>query len=439
MMIVGLGVSPFAKQLINYPQHSVISDNTTASINTAMNYTGVLPGNSKMPNAFVPNLPIEAALYNGMFAEADPVDAIPFKCPTGNCTWPQFSTLAACGQCAVLSEQVQKSCNSDGSDCVWALPNGASLDPSSAVFSLQSSFPDGTGSMPYAELFEVTYMGLQSTSDEKAFDAESAPWARRCSVEYCVQDLLTQVQHSTLSQTIAQNYTNSSTVSITAALAAGQEVPLMISSSNKTFTVGMPALLANQVWFAKNFLNGSISAHTATQLSSDRANTVINITGDSSTASLNGGQQGLLLASYWYWTSSSNATGLDLMMSEIAQSMTNAFRASGGAVPVRGTAFELDTFIHVRWPWIALPALVLLCTTFFLLAAILTNRKSGTKLWKGSALNMLTRTGDGEVGVMALDVGLLEGMHVRTHDGTFVPEQEPGGDPSGVLHFNNAM
>lgn len=82
--------------------------------------------------------------------------------------------------------------------------------------------------------------------------------------------------------------------------------------------------------------------------------------------------------------------------------MTNAIRASGGGVPMLGTAYELSTFVHIRWAWITLPALVVLMTGAFLAAAMLRSRSTRTRLWKSSALAMLFHGLDGDARESAL-------------------------------------
>ncbi len=96
--------------------------------------------------------------------------------------------------------------------------------------------------------------------------------------------------------------------------------------------------------------------------------------------------------------------------------MTNAIRASGGGVPVRGTAYEMSTFVHIRWGWITLPATVVLMTGAFLAAAMLKSRTTRTKLWKSSALAMLFHGLDGDTRKRALDSDSLRKVKVRLDD-----------------------
>ena len=115
----------------------------------------------------------------------------------------------------------------------------------------------------------------------------------------------------------------------------------------------------------------------------------------------------------FYWFYYEYPTGLQDLSDRLAKTMTNAMRVSGGGVPVSGTAFEMTTYVHIRWGWIALPALVFLMTGTFLAAAMLRSRITRTKLWKSSALAMLFHGLDGDTRKRALDSDSLKQVKVR--------------------------
>jgi hypothetical protein len=118
----------------------------------------------------------------------------------------------------------------------------------------------------------------------------------------------------------------------------------------------------------------------------------------------------------FYWFYYEYPTGLPDLSDGLAKTMTNAMRASGGAVPVLGTAYERSTYVHIRWGWIALPAIVVLMTGAFLAAAMLRSRTTRTKLWKSSALAMLFHGLDVDTRKMALDSDSLREVKVRLDD-----------------------
>lgn len=128
----------------------------------------------------------------------------------------------------------------------------------------------------------------------------------------------------------------------------------------------------------------------------------------------------------FYWFYYEYPTGLPDLNDGLAKTMTNAIRASGGGVPVIGTALEMSTFVHIRWGWIALPAVVVLMTGAFLGAAMWRSRSTRTKLWKSSALAMLFHGLDGDTRKRALDSDSLRFVKVRLDDEGSGPHADGG-------------
>lgn len=66
--------------------------------------------------------------------------------------------------------------------------------------------------------------------------------------------------------------------------------------------------------------------------------------------------------------------------------MANAMRASGSGVPVLGvlgvlgTAYEMTTFVRIRWGWVPLPAIVILMTGAFLVAGPAEESSDGNEI-----------------------------------------------------------
>lgn len=142
-VVVGLVLSPFAQQIATYKTRM-----TPTSVNAtnwrALSYSFALPGLDASA-AFVPVLPLKAAVYNGLFAEnGKPWLSLPFNCPTGNCIWEPFDSLAVCNSCIDMSAYMTRYCangtpkDGDTAECGWSLPSGAVLNSSDIAFSMTS-------------------------------------------------------------------------------------------------------------------------------------------------------------------------------------------------------------------------------------------------------------------------------------------------------------
>ena len=98
----------------------------------------------------------------------------------------------------------------------------------------------------------------------------------------------------------------------------------------------------------------------------------------------------IVTAFYWNYYEYAGRDGLAMLMSDVAVSMTVAFRSFQGAVPVAGgRALAERTFVKVRWGFAVLPLVVVAGAALFLVAAIHRTHHSRTKPLKSSALAML--------------------------------------------------
>lgn len=92
---------------------------------------------------FLPPTDMVTAMFNGMFPGASGPNTSAFSpnlsCPTGNCTFPPFKTLAVCSECKNITNALSKKCqpveiNYRGNPrmatafCEFSLPNGLKMN-----------------------------------------------------------------------------------------------------------------------------------------------------------------------------------------------------------------------------------------------------------------------------------------------------------------------
>lgn len=97
-----------------------------------------------MLTSTVTSLDLLTTLEQGFLNDATAEPAMP-DCPTGNCTWPIFPTLALCGSCTDLSKSLRKVCNNTANlDSTGpALPPGSPQSLTPVPFG-GSTFGDGS-------------------------------------------------------------------------------------------------------------------------------------------------------------------------------------------------------------------------------------------------------------------------------------------------------
>ena len=82
------------------------------------------------------------------------------------------------------------------------------------------------------------------------------------------------------------------------------------------------------------------------------------------------------------------SSDIPMTMDNIATALTNYFRDSSNNT-VTGKAGKSEFYIHVNWPWITLPALLVIAGTTFLLLAMFETKRRGARVWKTSELALL--------------------------------------------------
>jgi len=386
--VIGLALGPFAQQIATYKIRNVESD-FGAIMPRALNFTPALPGNTST-TGFVPILPLKAAVYNGLFAENNrPAASLPFKCQSGTCTWEPFETLAICHECTDITPLMTRYCPTElgaspsMSSCGWQVPQGAHLNTSSDVFSMTSFIPSAYGDMPHSTIIRLIFMGTELQDTPNALN----PWASQCSLQACANTLSASVTNGTHQENVTHSVLNHTVIDMSSPdPAADYGVYITGKSDDTAYLLGMEALLSIRGWFSAIFTNGSATRTTSDFTRSvtdpDRA-VVVNLT-----VGISSGETffDTDIVTAFYWNYYEYADGLNMLMSDLAVSMTTAFRGFNGAVDTNGKSITVESYVHIRWGFAVLPIAAVVATLIFLLATMTMTHTSGTQVWKSSAL-----------------------------------------------------
>ena len=82
------------------------------------------------------------------------------------------------------------------------------------------------------------------------------------------------------------------------------------------------------------------------------------------------------------------SSNISMTMDNIATALTNWLRDSSN-VTVAGQAGHVEFYVHVSWPWITLPAFLVIAGTIFLILAMYETERLGASIWKTSELALL--------------------------------------------------
>jgi hypothetical protein len=452
--IIALGVDPFTQNIIATRNCQTVSTNQTAFMPTADDYNLYVgeqidkdPGQFTLWGQYRYGLDasLKASVYSGLFGSATTVinaSTIHASCPGINCTFPRYSTLGVCHQCADISSYIQHVCDQNSSaennvfqpPCKWSLPTGQMLqsyadqntyfkwdNDSLQTFSMEfmianSSLSTLTLPNTPGTFTNVTFLA-NGTSNPNCSIGNSyltgecvdgntgalndtidfTTFAVECSLFPCARTYTASVVNGAVVEVEVKRSFGTGGWSDWMEETWEGPAPGTVSIDPKenctaTWTHGEKGeactyeadayfimAAGNFFW---HFWNGSISGFKWTQALS--SNDVLNIIYD----------EGI-----------TNLSQIDIVLGRIADSMTSAIRltgsvgqlwntqrsdGSGRQGTVTGTVFLAETCIAVRWGWIALPAAVTLLSLLLLILTHILSRAPGDRpAWKSSALPVL--------------------------------------------------
>ncbi|KAI1740963.1 hypothetical protein F4680DRAFT_464815 [Xylaria scruposa] len=427
-----LAIGPFAQQIVRYYNCFPVSPRHFAKIPRANNYTTgsrIYQGYSQLDPEMA------SAVYAGIldYSKTDASAIKSFDCDSGNCTFPQFSTLGMCHSCHEILELIHLNENSSG---YW-LDNWAQ-DPkyhwsredakigwmnetnSRTPYTMLSSrktlgFDPSFGDAPFDDLITIDVLTLNidanccNTAMGETETCAKHPWAVRCSLYPCIKTFNSSITNSVLSEslnwsfpmkksnisalevTTSQNLTWSYAVNTT--FRHGQRVDCMPSSSQTIadtvpITVNRTSPISGAeavVWYPEDcvYSLGNRAALAINQFLSSLfdANSLKSIDGSVTD----------LFGSYWLRTFYNNGTvdisSANAYFGSLAGAITASMRQTGQSAAladVVGSVLQAETCIRIQWPWLTLPAFFVLATIGFLILTIMLSAWRGA--WKSSFL-----------------------------------------------------
>ena len=332
---------------------------------------------------------MQGAIVGGFFGNP-PTSS--FSCSTSNCTWPgAFASLGVESTCANATEQSKRVCSHETGSfngrCNYTTPGGLNISSISSggnddqpgieytILNLTSAIgyqgfgysADATG-----HIFQfVVYRALGRDDDKYGSGLNSTQDVDfeviECNLTFVAQ-VYTKVSVHSNSFEIAETANFNLGYGKGRALnvqdnsywdfnATGDMPPSL--SRNRTFTVNR-----NDAYNLGGFPLSFLSSVSALGPAQEIQGTSI----DTATAAL--------------WTG--NITQLSENM---ASAMTSYIRDGRNATPAYGIAYQKETYIHVRWAWLALPVGIVLLSAAMLIASIILSKQQ--TLWKSSSLALL--------------------------------------------------
>ncbi|OQE18293.1 hypothetical protein PENSTE_c018G06054 [Penicillium steckii] len=450
VIILSLAFDPFVQQIVTYP--------------TRLAPTSEAPAVTKRLMAFVPSASAvqwDIAYASGIWADDNVFHP---SCPSGNCIWPQFRSVGTCSQCAVFHASCQidlpfrKSPNFTVEVFIEELPT--SNLSSMVVFprhltwtvrGLQTHTPEYANNLTFAGtanpflVLASANMEYNSTGipPEDPIKALKITNITECSIALCLADYNGSVNNGVVETKISGvDFGHSFPRNFTVTLST--EPP---KATTDILPCWRPTISPQNASFDMDIiLNSSHGRQAAKPWSAILSSSEFEFCGINfvlpSRAFLEGTIQLFILAmglgpfAVDPTAQRIASIGLEAVMSNGSSSLNKmALRADGE--DVKGTAYSIQVFVEVQWPWLILPGLLLLFGVCVFALTILSSKRHSTPVWKSSVLALIYHGLSGDV-VDDFDHSTASKMESRAEI-TSVRLQMPDGKRDLMLRQERAL
>ena len=443
--VLALGVDPIVQQTLSI-KVDVVNSTESATIGRAQSFvqwdpknylvhTSLASGINSVPppdsQVLLPPTDMVAAMFDGMFSGTSGSDASSFRpnlsCPTGNCTFPAFQTLAICSECEDITNALSESCHSVGSGgiegppyaatfCEYSLPNGLKMNKTfgpSTVATNGSLAPVGPLRSPQTVLnftriwsgapvtaapdpgppydYNISVMGKANAAALSTKDVA----ATECFLYWCVNTMQAVVVNGQLSETKIDSWHDKPTLQLDD---FGSRFPFL-SSETETWYLKAPSLKPNDspsdfviARYASQALSDWLVSHLTISTGRDFGDTGVDDDYPTDPSHREYEKQRLLLE-----------TNITAMFENLAASMSRNLRSTSidsqrvspasqsvvGVGPASGTATSWEILISVRWPWLAFPVTLLLIALVFFVLTLLSTSRHKLEVWKLSPFPLI--------------------------------------------------
>ncbi|KAL8999341.1 MAG: hypothetical protein Q9169_001767 [Polycauliona sp. 2 TL-2023] len=344
---------PFVQQVVVYRSRSVPSGSAPEIVKSRVYFARSDEG---LPLPSVVDLSMKAGIYNGVFDIKDNADAgISHTCSTGNCSWSELSSLAICSRCVDITSHVEKDCT-NGKCHLLHIPNGPTLSGlggqiNASTTNISSQLND----------IEPSVLRFTSLLSKQVSDPDDA-LAVECSMFYCIGKYSASVTNGIADQRLLASWRNDSArLDTNSDLILNPPASFSHTSGSEPFRVTHRAAVALNSFMSQTFTGSGGINNSGSAFSSD-----------------------VIQALY-------DTSNLTRRIENLATSMTNSIRGQDDNVtgPAYGTAWTSETYVHVRWAWLAFPASLILLASGFLLGVILETSYRDILVWKSSNIALL--------------------------------------------------
>ncbi|KAJ4332624.1 hypothetical protein N0V87_008252 [Didymella glomerata] len=428
IMLCSLALDPFFQQVVDFPERWTLQ-NVTSAIPKVFEYAPLYtPEFYHHEEQASPDRSMSVVIRDFLYGNGtQPVTFgngtrpdIPLSCPTSNCTWPEYETLAVCSRCEEVSDRLDITHSCLNTTIDWSAswtgplsndpyPNGTVcgyfLNATSESPTLLSGYivandsshnadgeallvrtiplTDFNTKMPLYGNGSVAFRNIRyplldalvasATGGSDSVYRGEAPVVHECALSWCVQSIQSTYDSGVYSESIALEHLNT------------VEEPVAWPWKAYEVDTGLNLIYApNITLHVPSPPTSSGSGTPSAEYGVDNI-TVINVgmVFDDFFPSFYTSEPGAAapVLRYKNYADGPSTRALDFNacqapnnltehMRRLATSMTNVMRSSVSKEMVPGRAFSRESYVDVRWQWLTLPLGLLFVALIFLAATI---------------------------------------------------------------------
>ncbi len=336
-------------------------------------------------------------------------------CSSGKCTWPPFTSLGFCSKCQDITQPLRANSKYVDTNNNNTCPDGATsnCEPNYRNYTYQLGGLSPNGDSGLSTIARVSYAFLLNPNFEyvPGFFVKPIEWTRTTAFNFTDGTSIPIVALVALFRTSTEISTAGDVLAADlCALSFCAHKHKVSMSLNQPSSSTLETIYGNEVTYEDHFsrnhtkwvsftgndlkmtfpspINKTDYLDESVTLWIAQLSLIIqSIEGNLSTFPNGGGHAPTATSNIVAaFNASSN---ISLTMNNIATAMTNYYRDSVNDTVAGGQVGETESYIHVNWPWITLPAFLVAMGTVFLMLAIFETRRRGARIWKTSELPVL--------------------------------------------------
>jgi Protein of unknown function (DUF3176) len=380
LTLMSLASDAFVQQSVSFPLRVHLPRNSSATLPYSQHFDSYSTS-AGFPHA---SQSLMTAIYDGVYSEnfMHSTSSITANCPTGNCSFPPYASLAVCSKCHNVSSFLQYTTESNllGATHSYALPNGHSListQTSVAHFNITSSTGPSTLPQNHLEpnsddlavyLSAVTIANISMIVGGNPADPRNQT-AWDCVLLFCAKSFYASVSHGVFQETPLDVFDE-----------VGSNIETVIGEFDNNVTFEVPT---SQLEFVrKRDRTFSINSTAMSALQDSLGATLL---GETETNVVGRFAFTSGIAQGFYYNGGANVVRT---LANIADALTNAVRVSSEQ-QVQGVVRIEETHIHVQWLWLIYPLVMVVLGAIFLALTVWRTRKSEVPSWRSSVLAVM--------------------------------------------------